>query len=98
GPDGQNVDSSNRQGGSADNIKGEFDLTSALKGKNIQGDWTLSVQDAAAQDEGKLNNWSIDAQVKTGEPPPTENKEVKQTLTPAAPIKDLQTTTSKMHF
>ncbi|HVE85485.1 MAG TPA: proprotein convertase P-domain-containing protein [Myxococcales bacterium] len=99
GPDGQKVDISNRAGGSADNLKGEFDLTSALKGKDIKGDWTLSVQDAAAQDEGKLNNWSIAAQVKPADPkPPEESKEVKQTLTPNAPIKDLQTTTSKMHF
>lgn len=98
GPDGQTVNISNREGGSADNIKGEFDLSSALKGKDIKGDWTLSVQDAAAQDEGKLNNWSVDAMVKTDQKPPTEDKEVKQTLAPNAPVKDLQTTTSKMHF
>jgi len=58
-PSGKSVDISNRQGGSADNIKGDFDL-SAFKGEASKGTWTLSVSDKARQDEGKLNGWKLD--------------------------------------
>ncbi len=58
------MDISNRQGGNADDIKGDFDLSKQFAGEAIQGDWTLTVRDAAKRDEGTLNGWTIDAQVK----------------------------------
>src|SRR4051812_49292700 len=46
-PSGKTVTFSNREGGSADNIKGTFDLSSAFKGEDTKGTWTLSVSDQA---------------------------------------------------
>src|SRR5262249_25297665 len=55
----------NRNGGSADNLKKTFDLTttpglSALKGQSVQGAWTLLIQDLAAADVGQLNSWGLE--------------------------------------
>ncbi|HVE85507.1 MAG TPA: proprotein convertase P-domain-containing protein, partial [Myxococcales bacterium] len=71
-PSGKEYVVSNRQGGSADNIKGSFDVTSAFKSEpNIAGEWTLSVSDQARRDTGTLNSWSLHAQgKKKGDPPP----------------------------
>jgi len=58
-PSGKEVVLSNKQGGSADNIKGTFDVSEALKGESAQGTWTLKVADTARQDVGTLNGWAL---------------------------------------
>ncbi|HEY8207533.1 MAG TPA: M4 family metallopeptidase [Myxococcaceae bacterium] len=58
-PSGKTATISNRQGGAADNLIGEFDLSSAFKGENAKGTWTLNVTDAAGQDQGSLNNFYL---------------------------------------
>jgi subtilisin-like proprotein convertase family protein len=54
-----------REGGSADNLRRTYDVVStpALQGvigKVVSGDWTLTVADGAAQDEGMLNAFSLE--------------------------------------
>ena len=51
-----------REGGSADDIKKTFTLTS-FNGSPIKGDWKLTIKDQAAQDKGKLNSWSLVAEL-----------------------------------
>src|SRR6185295_1846141 len=72
-PSGKSFTFSNREGGSADNIKGTFDLSEAFKGEPTKGTWTLSVADKAGADQGTLNNWglSIDGHTKGDDPQPT---------------------------
>ncbi|HZN95877.1 MAG TPA: M4 family metallopeptidase, partial [Myxococcales bacterium] len=74
-PSGKTVTFSNREGGSADNIKGSFDLSEAFKGENAKGTWTLKIEDKAGADVGTLNSWglNVDAHKKGEEPPPTGN-------------------------
>lgn len=50
-----------REGGSADNLITEFggSKTSGVNGEELAGDWKLKVVDTAADDEGKLNHWSL---------------------------------------
>lgn len=55
----------NNDGGSANNIKRSFDMTSTsdlnvLMSEEIQGDWKLQVRDLASLDKGKLVSWSIE--------------------------------------
>jgi subtilisin-like proprotein convertase family protein len=64
-PSGTAVILHDRRGGNADNIRSIFDITntpglSALTGQQIQGAWTLHIQDLAAQDIGTLNRWEIE--------------------------------------
>ena len=68
-PSGKSAVVSNRQGGSADDIKGSFDLT-PFAGEPVAGDWKLTVQDAARQDVGTLNSWGLTIQPKSDQPPP----------------------------
>jgi subtilisin family serine protease len=54
-----------RQGGPADNLKKSFDVVSVpalhgLVGKSMAGQWTLSVQDEAAEDQGVLREFSLE--------------------------------------
>jgi subtilisin-like proprotein convertase family protein len=56
----------NKGGGSADNIKTSYPISSvpfgdlnALNGKSINGNWILTVSDEAAQDQGILNSWGL---------------------------------------
>ncbi len=58
-PSGKSAVVSDRKGGSADDLKGAFDL-SAFKGELTQGTWTLSVEDAARGDTGTLHEWGLD--------------------------------------
>lgn len=58
-PSGKTVTISDRQGGSADNIKGNFDL-SQFAGEKTKGEWTLTIEDKARVDEGVLKNWSLE--------------------------------------
>jgi subtilisin family serine protease len=53
------------EGGSADNLRRTYDVVStpALEGvigKAVSGDWTLTVADDAAQDEGMLNAFTLE--------------------------------------
>ncbi len=59
-PSGKTATVHNRQGGSADDLRGSFDL-SAFKGESTQGTWTLSVEDKARMDTGTLKSWSLEA-------------------------------------
>ncbi len=68
-PSGKSAVVSNRAGGSADDLKGGFDLTQ-FAGEPVAGDWKLSVQDAARQDVGTLNQWGLTIQPKSDQPPP----------------------------
>jgi len=48
----------NKAGGSADDLKETFTV-SGFSG-DLAGDWTLKVEDTAAQDVGKLNGWTLE--------------------------------------
>lgn len=49
-----------REGGWADNIIREYEVTdSGLLGQEAQGSWVLHVVDGASMDVGKINSWSI---------------------------------------
>ena len=63
-PDNQRVELHSRSGGSADDIKKAFDPTTTpdlvnLIGTGVQGDWVLTVVDAASIDMGTLNAWKL---------------------------------------
>ncbi len=68
-PSGKSAVISNKEGGSADNLKGSFDL-SAFAGEKAKGTWTLSVQDTARQDTGTLEKWGLTVTPKGEQPPP----------------------------
>lgn len=68
-PSGKSAVVSNKEGGSADNLKGSFDL-SAFAGEKATGTWTLSVQDTARQDTGTLEQWGLTVTPKGELPPP----------------------------
>jgi Zn-dependent metalloprotease len=59
-----------RKGGSADDIKGSFDLSSVFAGEKTAGKWTLTVEDKARVDTGTLKSWGLSATAKQEEPPP----------------------------
>ncbi|HEY8208547.1 MAG TPA: S8 family serine peptidase [Myxococcaceae bacterium] len=58
-PSGKEIVLANKEGGSADNVTGSFDVSEALKGESAQGTWTLKVADTARQDVGTLKSWSL---------------------------------------
>ncbi|MBJ6763056.1 M4 family metallopeptidase [Myxococcaceae bacterium JPH2] len=66
-PSGKTATVLSRSGGSADNVKQDFDL-SAFTGEKTKGEWTLTVEDKAKRDTGTLNKWSLTA---TGKKPTT---------------------------
>jgi Zn-dependent metalloprotease len=68
-PSGKTATLSNRAGGSADDIKGSFDL-SEFAGEKTKGEWTLTVEDKAKRDTGTLKSWSLTATAKPQEPGP----------------------------
>jgi subtilisin-like proprotein convertase family protein len=74
-PSGKSAVLHDKTGGSADNVKGEFDLSTAFAGEKVQGDWKLTVEDTARADEGTLKSWGFSAKKKGGggpvDPPPT---------------------------
>jgi subtilisin-like proprotein convertase family protein len=54
-----------RTGGSANDLHREFDINSVpalnfLSDESVEGTWRLHVQDLAAQDRGRLQNWSLE--------------------------------------
>ncbi|WIG96421.1 M4 family metallopeptidase [Myxococcus sp. SDU36] len=67
-PSGKTEVVHNRQGGSADHVKGSFDL-SAFKGEPAKGEWTLKVQDHATRDTGTLNSWGLTITPKAAQEP-----------------------------
>jgi aminopeptidase YwaD len=73
-PSGKTAVISNKQGGSADDLKGSFDL-SAFAGEKAAGTWTLSVQDTARQDTGTLNSWGLTITPKGEQPPPPDKSD-----------------------
>jgi subtilisin-like proprotein convertase family protein len=59
-PNGQTADISVNAGGSADNLIGDFDLSTKFSaGLNATGTWTLSVVDNASADIGNLVSWRL---------------------------------------
>jgi len=56
-PDGTVYTLRNRTGGSADNIDQTFTVNLSSEVRN--GTWNLRVQDAAAQDTGFINSWTL---------------------------------------
>jgi subtilisin-like proprotein convertase family protein len=68
-PSGKSAVVSNKEGGSADNLKGSFDL-SAFAGEKATGTWTLTVQDTARQDTGTLEQWGLTVTPRGELPPP----------------------------
>jgi subtilisin-like proprotein convertase family protein/subtilisin family serine protease len=85
-PSGKFVVIHDRNGGGSNDIRATFDLKTtpslgSLYGQLIQGDWTLLVQDLAAQDEGLLNHWELEMEGET-------NGSVNLEDAPAATIPD----------
>jgi hypothetical protein len=56
-PDGSVYTLLNRSGGSADNVDQTFTVNLSSEARN--GTWKLRVQDAAAQDTGFINTWTL---------------------------------------
>lgn len=73
-PSGKTVTVSDRQGGSADDLTGKFDL-SAFKGERLKGTWTLSVEDTANVDTGVLRAWGLNIET-SSEPAPGTSFEI----------------------
>jgi M6 family metalloprotease-like protein len=68
------------QGGNAHDLKLSFDEStlpalSTLRGRSTQGGWTLTVQDLAPADNGRLNQWSLDFGAANPTQAPVELKE-----------------------
>lgn len=68
------------RGGGADNLKATFTETdlpalATLRGRSTQGAWTLTVQDHAASDTGRLNRWTLDITAAPAVTGPIELKE-----------------------
>jgi len=64
-PTGKSVKLHDRNGGSANDIHSDYDSSSAPQlvhflTEQAAGEWTLHVQDLAAQDRGRLQNWSLE--------------------------------------
>jgi len=87
-PSGKTALVSNRQGGSADNLQGQFDLSSAFKGENTKGTWTLKIADQAGLDQGTLNNFSLMLTGTPAQPSPTPTPEPTPTPTPGGQADD----------
>ena len=56
-PDGSVYNLHNRSGGSTDNINAIY--TKNLSSEGGDGNWTLRVYDAAGQDIGYINSWTL---------------------------------------
>ncbi|WP_044199370.1 M4 family metallopeptidase [Hyalangium minutum] len=70
-PSGKTAVLSDRAGGGADDIKGQFDLSKEFAGEKAAGKWTLTVEDKAKRDTGTLKSWSLTATPKEDQQPPT---------------------------
>ena len=61
-PSGDKILLHNRDWGNDDDLNKVYDIDSmlsALKDKQIQGEWILCIKDLASQDTGRLNRWSL---------------------------------------
>jgi secreted trypsin-like serine protease len=56
-PDGSSYTLQNRSGGSADNINRTYTVNLSSEARN--GTWRLRVRDAAAQDVGRIDSWTL---------------------------------------
>ena len=68
GPDGTSVVLHDRAGADTDNIRKTYLSAdtpglATLRNRTITGDWTLRVQDLAAQDTGVLRSWTLELDV-----------------------------------
>jgi serine protease len=45
-------------GGGEDNLIASYEVTE-FQGQEVSGEWTLTVSDNLARDEGQLNRWSL---------------------------------------
>ncbi|MCW5636423.1 MAG: M6 family metalloprotease domain-containing protein, partial [Rubrivivax sp.] len=75
------------QGGNARDLKLTYDegmlpALSTLRGRGSQGAWTLTVQDLAAVDIGRLNSWGLDIGAAPATTGPVELKEAPGTTIP----------------
>ncbi|NTX08307.1 endonuclease [Myxococcus sp. CA051A] len=68
-PSGKSAVVSNRQGGSADDLKGSFDLKD-FAGEPTKGTWKLEVKDTAKGDIGTLKQWGMNIVPETKAPEP----------------------------
>jgi subtilisin-like proprotein convertase family protein len=64
-PDGTTVVLHDRSGANQDNIRRTYDTTTvpalaSLRDRSVTGNWTLRVQDLAAQDVGTLKSWTLE--------------------------------------
>ncbi|HEU5217021.1 MAG TPA: proprotein convertase P-domain-containing protein [Gemmatimonadales bacterium] len=73
-PSGKTAILSNREGGSADDIKQSFDL-SQFAGEPMKGQWTLTVEDQARLDSGTLRSWTLSIASKS-DPEPAHSVEM----------------------
>lgn len=100
-PSGKSLTLANREGGSADDLKAKFDLSS-FAGEPTQGDWKLTVEDKAKQDVGTLKAWDLEltgtgkTQEPTPEPPPSTDDPF-QGLRDAALIKAIHDSSAGKH-
>ena len=60
--DGNRQVLTSREGGSTDDLKKTFTLTS-FNGSPVAGDWTLEVSDRAGADTGTLNSWALEVEL-----------------------------------
>ncbi len=97
-PSGKSLTLSNREGGSADNVKGSFDL-SAFAGESTKGDWKLTVEDTANQDVGTLKAWDLEltGTAKGGEEPPPPPDDPFGSLRDQALLKAIQKSSTGKH-
>ncbi|MEW6736079.1 MAG: M4 family metallopeptidase [Acidobacteriota bacterium] len=95
-PEGKEITLHNRTGGSADNLVLEANPAD-FNGLNSKGQWSLIVEDKAAQDSGTLKAWKLAITGEPKTPPPTPDV-ITKTETPNAAIRDLQTTTSTIRI
>jgi endonuclease I/subtilisin-like proprotein convertase family protein len=98
-PSGKSQTLSNREGGSADDVRGTFDL-SAFAGESTQGDWKLTVEDKANADVGTLKAWNLELTgTRKGEepPPPPPTDDPFKGLRDQALLKAIQGASSGKH-
>ncbi|MBZ4421086.1 endonuclease [Myxococcus sp. RHSTA-1-4] len=99
-PSGKSAVVSDGQGGSADDLKGSFDL-SAFAGESAKGTWTLTVQDTAKGDTGTLKQWGLNIIPKstgpTPPPPPPPTDDPFQGLRDAALLKAVKASSADKH-
>jgi endonuclease I len=96
-PAGKSLTLSNREGGSADDVKGTFDL-GAFAGETTKGDWTITVEDKANADVGTLKEWNLELTgTSKGEEPPPPPDDPFKGLRDQALLKAIQDSSTGKH-